>query len=183
MICLYQYMILKGYFKTIDHKFLEVGHSYLDSDRDFGRIEKVLRKHETVQGTEQYRDIICKASKLNQVIDMSGHFRNISCLHEKLNLINRKKDVNKSKVNFRDGIRWIREEEFGSYLYKETYDVMTPFKNVDILKRKSRPDDFILERVSGSYGTITREKKDNIKDQLKFVKPEYRYFYEEILKK
>ena len=42
MIALYQYMILKGYFKVIDHKFPEVGHSYLDSDRDFARIEKVL---------------------------------------------------------------------------------------------------------------------------------------------
>lgn len=38
MLFLYQYLILKGYFKVIDHKFPEVGHSYLDSNRDFGRI-------------------------------------------------------------------------------------------------------------------------------------------------
>lgn len=44
IICLYQYVILKGYVKSVDHKFPEVGHSYLDSDRDFGRIEKNLRK-------------------------------------------------------------------------------------------------------------------------------------------
>lgn len=48
IIVLYQYMILKGYFKIVDHKFPEVGHSYLDSDRDFGRIEKIMRKHEAV---------------------------------------------------------------------------------------------------------------------------------------
>ncbi|CAG4946621.1 unnamed protein product [Parnassius apollo] len=65
------------YFKVIDHKFPEVGHSYLDSDRDFGRIEKVLRKHDTVYVPEQYRNIICKASRNNTVIDMSAHFRKI----------------------------------------------------------------------------------------------------------
>lgn len=41
---LYQYMSLKGYFKMIDHKFSEVGHAYLDSDRDFGRIEKKIEE-------------------------------------------------------------------------------------------------------------------------------------------
>ncbi|CAH2003655.1 unnamed protein product [Acanthoscelides obtectus] len=46
IICLYQYLIHKGLFKIIDHKFPEVGHTYLDSDRDFGRIEKNLRKHQ-----------------------------------------------------------------------------------------------------------------------------------------
>lgn len=63
MIALYQYMILKGYFKVTDHKFPEVGHSFLDSDRDFGRIEKRLRKHDTVYVPDQYREIICKASR------------------------------------------------------------------------------------------------------------------------
>ncbi|GBM26430.1 hypothetical protein AVEN_139379-1 [Araneus ventricosus] len=35
MLFLYQYLVLKGYFKVIEHKFPEVGDSYLDSDRDF----------------------------------------------------------------------------------------------------------------------------------------------------
>lgn len=48
LICLYQYLIQKGIFKVIDHKFPEVGHTYLDSDRDFGRIEKNLRKHQNI---------------------------------------------------------------------------------------------------------------------------------------
>ncbi|KAL4702600.1 hypothetical protein ACJJTC_016076 [Scirpophaga incertulas] len=137
MIALYQYLIRKHYFKVIDHKFPEVGHSYLDSDRDFGRIEKVLRKHEAVYAPDQYREIICKASRNNIVIDMTDHFRKIDDLQNKLHLINRKKDVNKDKVSFRDGIRWIRVEEYGSYLYKESYDEYTPFKKVDILKKKT----------------------------------------------
>lgn len=45
LICLYQYLIYKGYVQMIDHKFPEVGHSFLDSDRDFGRIEKKTKKN------------------------------------------------------------------------------------------------------------------------------------------
>lgn len=45
MICFYQLFKLKGIFNVIGYKFFEVGYTYLDSDRDFGRIEKVLRKH------------------------------------------------------------------------------------------------------------------------------------------
>ncbi|KAL4713396.1 hypothetical protein ACJJTC_010381 [Scirpophaga incertulas] len=181
MIALYQYLIRKHYFKVIDHKFPEVGHSYLDSDRDFGRIEKVLRKHEAVYAPDQYREIICKASRNNIVIDMTDHFRKIDDLQNKLHLINRKKDVNKDKVSFRDGIRWIRVEEYGSYLYKESYDEYTPFKKVDILKKNIASENFDIERIGRKYGTVSSEKKANIKDQLPFIKPEYRYYYETIL--
>lgn len=40
LICIYQYLILKGILKLIDHKYAEAGDTYLESDRDFGRIEK-----------------------------------------------------------------------------------------------------------------------------------------------
>nr|CAH7753491.1 unnamed protein product [Callosobruchus chinensis] len=95
MICLYQYLILKGYFRCIDNKFPEVGHTYLDSDRDFGRIEKLLRKHDTVLIPDKYREIISTASRKNQVIDMAQHFRTISDLPQKLRVIN-----DKSMENF-----------------------------------------------------------------------------------
>lgn len=29
-------------------------------------------------------------------------------------------------------VKWIRIDEYGSYLYKESYDEMTPFQKVDI---------------------------------------------------
>lgn len=112
---------------------------------------------------------------------MSEHFRHINDIQERLQLINRKKDVVKEKVYFRDGIRWIRVEEYGYYSFKETYDEMTPFKKVNIMKKSSRPEKFDVGRVGRKYGTISQEKKANLKEQVKFVKPEYRYFYESIL--
>ncbi|CAH2096795.1 unnamed protein product [Euphydryas editha] len=178
MITLYQYLILKRYFKVIDHKFPEVGHSYLDSDRDFGRIEKVLRKHDTVYVPDQYRDIICKASRNNTVMDMTEHFRQIGELQENLNLINRKKDVSNGKISFRDGIKWIRVEEYGSYLYKESYDEMTPFKKVDILKKRSNLSaNLEIPRKTGKNGTVSVEKRQNLRDQLKVCEARISQFF------
>lgn len=108
IVCLHQYLLLKGIVKTIDHKFPEVGHSYLDSDRDFGRIEKILRRHENIFLPEDYRTIISQSSKMNHVTDMLLHFRHFENLATKLNLINRKKNTLNENVPFRDGIKWIR---------------------------------------------------------------------------
>lgn len=186
MICLYQYLILKGFVKTIDHKFPEVGHSFLDSDRDFGRIEKNLRRHENVFLPEEYRDIISKSSKINHVTDMSIHFRKFDDLASKLNLINRKKNFLNETVQFRDGIKWIRIDEYGSYLYKETYDPHTPFKKVNLI-RNTRignldPADIELTRIEQKYGALSDEKIENLKTQLKFVKSQYQWFYQQIIR-
>jgi len=84
-------MILKDYFKSIDRKFPEVGHTYLDSDRDFGRIEKEMRHHPHAYLLEEYRPIIIQASKGNHVIVTEPHFRDIDNLASSLKLTNRKK--------------------------------------------------------------------------------------------
>lgn len=105
IICLYQLMILKGIFQVIDHRFPEVGHTYLDSDRDFGRIEKVLRKHSTIFTPDQYRQIIKTAcTRKSTVNNMQQYFRDIDSLSNKMILVNKKNLLNE-KVPFRDGIK------------------------------------------------------------------------------
>ena len=44
MIALWQLLLVSGGFKVIDHKFPEVGHTYMDSDRYFGLIGSQVRK-------------------------------------------------------------------------------------------------------------------------------------------
>lgn len=183
-ICLYQYLVLKGVFSIIDHKFPEIGHSYLDSDRDFGRIEKVLRKQETIYVPDQYRDLIRGASKNNHVTDMTNHFRDIDNLQTQLKVVQKKKNLLNEKIAFRDGIKWLRVEEFGSYLYKENYDSYTPFKKVSILQNEKRkPDSGSVQfrRVNEKVGKLSEKKLANLRDQLPYVKEEYRWFYEQIL--
>ncbi|GBM91500.1 hypothetical protein AVEN_99831-1 [Araneus ventricosus] len=135
ILFLYQYLVLKGYFKVIGHKFLEVGHSYPDSDRDFRRIEKNLRKHETIFLPEQYREIIIQSGRNHHVTDMTPHFRNFKALHGKFQLTNKKRKALDEKVAFRESLKWIRVEKFDSYLYKDYYNLYTPFKKVDLRKQ------------------------------------------------
>lgn len=184
MIALYQLLVLKGDFKVIDHKFPEVGHSYLDSDRDFGRIEKLLRKHENIYVPDQYREIL-RTPKDTVVVDMKNHFKDIDEISSKLNLYNRKKNVNNEKVYFRDGIKWIRVDSYGCYYYKTTLDEMTPFYKVDILKKQRtneiNPDNIALTVFNENKGSISVEKLANLKEQLPFIKEEYRPYYQNIL--
>lgn len=164
MICFYQLLILKGIFKVIDHKFPEVGHTYLDSDRDFGRIEKVLRKHSTIFTPDQYRQIIKSAcTKKSTVNDMEQYFRDTDGLPNKMGLVHKKKNLLNEKVPFRDGIKWIRIEEFGSYLYKESYDEYTPYKKVSLFKNPPAqnyvpPTDIEFTRIHHKTGIISEKK-------------------------
>ncbi|GBM56521.1 hypothetical protein AVEN_140592-1 [Araneus ventricosus] len=91
ILFLYQYLVLKGYFKVIEHKFPKVGHSYPDSD--LGRIEKNLRKHETIFLPEQYREIIMQSGRNHHVTDKTTHFRNFKALHSKFQITNKKKGM------------------------------------------------------------------------------------------
>lgn len=183
LIFLYQYLILKGIFKVIDHKYPEVGHSYLDSDRDFGRIEKVLRKNETVYLPDDYRQIISKASKNNHVTDMTNHFHDFDQLASKMNLTNRKTNTLKEKAMFRDSVKWIRVDEFGSYLYKECYDEYTPFKKVDLLKKNGKVDGsgLSIARLRKKTGSLSEEKLSDLRNQQAFIPEEFKFFYEKIL--
>ena len=51
-------MVASGLFKIIDHKFPEPGHSFLESDRDFGRVEKVIKKHQNIYDVNTYHEIL-----------------------------------------------------------------------------------------------------------------------------
>ncbi|CAG9817182.1 unnamed protein product [Phaedon cochleariae] len=156
--------------KDKNHKFPVVGHSYLDSDRDFGRIEKVLRKHSTIYTPGEYRTIIKSASvKHSVVFNMENHFKNIEEIEEKMHLYNRKKNVLNDPVCFRDGVKWIRVEEYGSYLYKHTLDECTPFLKVDIMRSKCKEierKDFTLRSVTLKQNKISEEKISNLQEQL-----------------
>nr|CAH7739928.1 unnamed protein product [Callosobruchus chinensis] len=184
ILTLYQLMISKNVVKTIDHKFPEVGHTFLDSDRDFGRIEKVLRRHETLYTPQQYREIIANASKRNcHVNNMENQFYDLDSLTDRLGLVYRKKDLLNESVPFRN-IKWLCVDEFGYYLFKETYDENTPFKKVCMLKNKLRTDpctDVNLHHLEEKRGKVSEEKLDNLRTQLQYVPEEHRWFYNQIL--
>lgn len=169
----------------IEHKFPEVGHTYLDSDRDFGRIEKNLRKHQNIYSPEVYREIIVKSCSKNKIIDMTQHFRATDSLQRDMKLYNRKKDANKNKVYFRDSIKWIRVEEYGSYLFKTNYDEYTPFQKVIIFnKLQETPnldEPITIPRLMTKTGYLKQPKVENLKEQLVFIPGQYKWWFEQIL--
>ena len=79
-------------------------------------------------------------------------------------------------------MKWIRVDEYGSYLYKESLDEFTPFHKVDILKhgaKKVESDSFVLQVIRNKRNNkVSDEKKANIREQLPYIDDEYKYFYE-----
>lgn len=102
-------------------------------------------------------------------------------------MIHRKKNVLNEKVLFRDGIKWIRVVEFGSYLYKESYDEYVPFKEVSLYKNSVPPENYVppkdinFPRICHKTGTISEKKIANIREQMPFILEEHRGFYENII--
>lgn len=187
LVHLYQMLIKKNIFKVIDHKWPEVGNTYLYSDRDFGRIEKILRKHKNIYSPEKYREIISSASRKNQVIDMKKHFRNFEGLDSKQHLINIKKDLLGSEVPFRD-LRWLRVDEFGSYLFKDCLLEYVLFRKVNILRKDATvsTENFSqcslqIQRLKKHAGSLSEEKIKDLQDEPKLIPEQFKWFYENII--
>ncbi|GBM91137.1 hypothetical protein AVEN_168972-1 [Araneus ventricosus] len=73
-------------------------------DGDFGRVEKNLRKHETIFLPEQYREIIMQSGRNHHGTDMTLYFLHFKDLHNELQLTNREANVLNEKVAFRDNV-------------------------------------------------------------------------------
>uniref|UniRef100_UPI00358DF5DA uncharacterized protein isoform X1 n=2 Tax=Myxine glutinosa TaxID=7769 RepID=UPI00358DF5DA len=62
-------LVISGSFDEVIHRFPIRGHSYLPCDRNFGVIEKIQRRHETVETYQNWETII---SEKFQVVSMKG---------------------------------------------------------------------------------------------------------------
>lgn len=162
---------------------------YLDSDRDFGRIEKVVRRHSNLYTPGKYREIIVRAGEGNQIVVMKDHFRDFQNVQSQLKLVNRKKNCMDEKVPFRD-LKWIRTEEYGSYLYKSSHLENMPFLKVNLMKKTKDKitttppllERYTMPRLTAPQGSLSEEKIDNLRSQLEFVRDEHKWFYEKIIR-
>ena len=184
IICFWQYLICKKQFETIDHKFPEPGHSYMDSDRDFAKVEKEVRLRENIYSVDEYHTIIAKSQKNTHVTRMAGKFVELKRLPDQLGLVNRNINTQRdgSRVYFRD-IKWIRVEQFGSYKYRMSHDDQEPWKAVNILKANAPTqcdDAEICPRHQVKSG-MKAAKVCDIKKQLKFIPAPYRSYYESVI--
>lgn len=96
-------LILCAYdvFKKIDHIFPEVGHTFLDSDRDFAAVEKSIRKQQNIYTVDQYLAIMMEARKETPFhITRMADFVDVKELPRKLGLMDREKSQKMKKSHF-----------------------------------------------------------------------------------
>lgn len=185
MVAFWQYVLLTKQFNLIDHKFPEIGHSYMDSDRDFGLIEKRLRKVEQVFSGSEYRELIKKA-KVNDpfiVQDISKGMVDAKQLVQALKLMNKKRTLGMEKVEFRN-IKWFRFEKFGFYKYKMSFDENEPWKEVDIRGRQFTSEvsiDIAESRFSlPGQRAVQAAKVADIQKLLKYVPRIHQQFFRQL---
>lgn len=58
MIAFWQYVLLTKRFASIEHKFPIPGHTFLDSDRDFGKVETAVKRREHIYSVDEYQNIM-----------------------------------------------------------------------------------------------------------------------------
>ena len=176
LVCFWEYIVLSGRFKCVDHKFPEPGHSYLDSDRDFGKVEAAVRRHESVYTVDDYHQIMTNSQTKVTVTRVGDKMVNIAALSSLLGL--RKKTVNTlgEKVQLRDKVRWIRVTDFGKYDYKHSLTDEEPWKTV-ILAGCDSPNLYVPELLRRRQLPINPAKLNDIWKQLKFVPSRYQALY------
>ena len=101
LLCLWQFLILTKNFSAIEQKFPETGHSFLDSDRDFAQVEKLVRKEENIYTVDKYANLMAESQKRNKpsVTYMTGKFVEIKQLPAKLGLFNNQQHVKHARTS------------------------------------------------------------------------------------
>jgi hypothetical protein len=164
----------------IDHKFPVSGHSFMDSDRDFAHIEKMVKAAGNLYSVDQYQNIMAQSQHKckPKVTRMQDNLFDIKSLPKALGLTNRTRTINGEAVRFRDGIRWIRVTTFGYYMYRESLDDDEIWKTVDLRTTSSVSDVIsISETCQKITGHIKLVKLRDIQKQLPYIPETYRQFY------
>ena len=107
MLCFWQYMILTERFDYIEHKFPEPGHTYLDSDRDFGKVETAVKQRENIFSVDEYQSIMTNSFRKSKVTvtRIGEKMVDISALGQSLRLVKQTKDVSGNKIELRDKVK------------------------------------------------------------------------------
>jgi len=190
ILCLWQMLVKNGRFTTIDHKFPESGHSFMDSDRDFGLIEKRVRAVGNVYSVDQYQDILSQSQIKSKphVTRMQGNLYDAKGLPAALGLKHHKKSTDGVQVPFRDQVRWIRVTTFGSYMFRESFEEDEAWKTVNLLPENctaTEPDASTTVKIADCCekitGNVKKSKLDDIVKQLEYIPEAFRFFYTNLI--
>lgn len=153
----------------------------MDSDRDCGHIEKLIRQKSNIYSIDEYQDIMARSQRklAPKVTRMAGKLYNMKELPLQLNLINRGHNTAGKAVKFRDKVRWIQVTHFGQYRYKHSFSDSEDWKTVDILRESADQvhDGDVRQKLKHCQSCIKKPKLADIKKQLPYVPQVHRDFY------
>ena len=167
ILCIWQYLIAQRKFQMIEHKFPESGHSYMDSDRDFAKIEKSVRKYQNIYTVDDYHTILAQSQTKHapQVTRVGNSIVSVKDLPKILGLRHVHVDTEGNKVAFRDSVRWIRISSFGQYQFKTTHSQDEDWKTVILSQNEaSQTDVSILQKKQ--HHSLNAAKIADIKKQV-----------------
>lgn len=117
------------------------------------------------------------------VIRMADKFVDIKALPKSLGLFNSQKNSFGEKIAFRDKVKWIRVDTFGSYKYRESHDDNETWKLVNLQKAASLAEsppimpEVTLIAIPEQQYPIKHNKLTDIRKQLHLIPDIYRGFY------
>lgn len=178
------YLVHKGFYRSIDVKYLVSGHSYMNCDRDFGVIEKKRKAAKAI--TPKDLEALVASAKLTTpftVVSMNTDdfidFKGLA--KDYLNT----KDLAISKIShFRISHKNPSTVKVASVLGLEG-DVMVTWEKVDVLKKNANldnvPDIHDLPKIHFK-SKISREKKNDLLGMIDYIeKEEDKDFYRALL--
>lgn len=182
MVCTLMYIVASSEFsyKSIDHKFMVSGHSYLPNDRDFSSIETSKRKRSHIYTPQDWYELIRMARRKNpfHVCEM-GTMDFVSVNKIKDNITNRKITTNGQKVEWLK-MKWIQVTEGDPYQFRS----LECWKVVNLKKRaKGRPiaiSNIHLPTLYEDGRCINPKKLDDLMCLLQFIPPFYHSFYKHL---
>ena len=182
-ICFWQYMLLSQRFEVIEHKFPEPGHTYLDSDRDFGKVECAVKRKETIYSVDEYQTIMTSAFTKSKatVTCMGDKMVDIANLARSLGLKKQTTDTNGNKIELRDKVRWIRISEFGKYSFKHSFNEEEEWKDVLLSRSPAAHTLPELDLLPRKTVPIKPAKLRDIQKQLRFIPAIYQGLYIDLL--
>lgn len=168
----WHYVVQKTQIDTVDHRFLIVGHSFMECDQDFGIIEKAKnRNHQQVYVPSMWADIIVKSSRKFMVTQMEND--DIVSL-DSLEPYFRKNVPGISKM------QCMHFEKAHPYrlFYKESINIPN-FHELNMKSsRAGRPlNELPLLAATGDMPKIKKLKFDNLQSLLPYVPPIYHDFF------
>ena len=177
ILCFWQYLLLSSRFQSIEHKYPEPGHSYLDSDRDFGKIEIAVKRRQNVYTVDDYQSIMVGSQCKVIVTRMGDKMTDIAGLKTSLDLVNQTVNVDGEKIEMRDKVRWVKMTDFGTYYYKHSFDHNELWKEVKIFRGCNAPTPPQLHLLPAQQVPIKAAKVRDIQKQLKYIPVIYQGLY------